>query len=269
MKNNWSILGLQPGASFTEIKQKYLRLRSKTHPDKGGKEEDFKRLKEAYTWLQDHWNDKIEDEAEVILSTLSDEYQDKIYPKRKKEKQEQKKSEPIKKQNRKTGFCGFLSDGSIGYAFPLSAVLLGGSVEIANIPSYARQVIDIPAKLMPGSKISVKLKPDTNAYWVNEQKSVYITIGVETNDTFTIQENNLICELDINYEDLLQRKTITINHPSYIYPLSGNPSQLIVPLPKSLYNTKYPIVIPGLGFYDKDGKVGNLKVYIYAVFPEL
>ena len=46
-------LGVQPGASDEEIKKSYRHLARKVHPDKGGDEESFKQLNEAYSVLSD------------------------------------------------------------------------------------------------------------------------------------------------------------------------------------------------------------------------
>jgi len=42
------LLGLQKGASKNEIKRAYKKLTLQHHPDKGGKEEDFKKITQAY-----------------------------------------------------------------------------------------------------------------------------------------------------------------------------------------------------------------------------
>lgn len=46
------ILGLEAGADKDAIKAAYRRKAMQTHPDRGGKEEDFKRVGEAYETLQ-------------------------------------------------------------------------------------------------------------------------------------------------------------------------------------------------------------------------
>lgn len=49
--NYYNILGLAQGASESEIKQAYRKLAMKHHPDRGGNESEFKRIKEAYEAL--------------------------------------------------------------------------------------------------------------------------------------------------------------------------------------------------------------------------
>jgi DnaJ-class molecular chaperone len=45
------ILGLESGVSPEDIKKAYRKLAMKHHPDKGGNEEEFKKIKEAYEFL--------------------------------------------------------------------------------------------------------------------------------------------------------------------------------------------------------------------------
>ena len=51
MSKYHDILGLKPGASEEEIKKAYRKKAVETHPDKGGSEEEFKKITEAYEIL--------------------------------------------------------------------------------------------------------------------------------------------------------------------------------------------------------------------------
>ena len=48
MQDPYSVLGIQPGASKDEAKKAFKRRAMETHPDRGGNEEEFKKVNEAY-----------------------------------------------------------------------------------------------------------------------------------------------------------------------------------------------------------------------------
>ena len=52
-ENLYDILQVSKDASETEIKKAYRKLAIKHHPDKGGDEETFKKISEAYGILSD------------------------------------------------------------------------------------------------------------------------------------------------------------------------------------------------------------------------
>ena len=51
MSKYHDILGVKPGATEDEVKKAYRKKAIETHPDKGGNEEDFKKITEAYEIL--------------------------------------------------------------------------------------------------------------------------------------------------------------------------------------------------------------------------
>lgn len=51
-ENAYHVLGVQEGASQQKIKDAYRRLAMKHHPDRGGNAEEFKRIQNAYDYLQ-------------------------------------------------------------------------------------------------------------------------------------------------------------------------------------------------------------------------
>ena len=49
--SSWSLLGLAPGASASEIKRAFRQRALETHPDRGGEAELFRQVKRAYDKL--------------------------------------------------------------------------------------------------------------------------------------------------------------------------------------------------------------------------
>jgi len=54
LKTACAELGVQTGASVEEVKQAYRRKIKEVHPDQGGDEDEFKRVREAYTLAKKH-----------------------------------------------------------------------------------------------------------------------------------------------------------------------------------------------------------------------
>lgn len=52
MLNPYTTLGVKPGADIKDVKKAYRKLANKHHPDKGGNEEKFKEIKEAYELIK-------------------------------------------------------------------------------------------------------------------------------------------------------------------------------------------------------------------------
>ena len=53
MENFYQVLGVKETSSQDEIKKAYRKLAIEHHPDKGGSEETFKKISEAYDTLGD------------------------------------------------------------------------------------------------------------------------------------------------------------------------------------------------------------------------
>lgn len=51
MKDFHAVLGVEPGVSADDLKKQYRKLAMQHHPDRGGDEEKFKDINEAYTAL--------------------------------------------------------------------------------------------------------------------------------------------------------------------------------------------------------------------------
>ncbi len=67
---NFDILGVKPDATLEEIKKAYKKLASKTHPDKGGDPEQFKKILKAYTELVENYNTAVyEPNQDISIKT--------------------------------------------------------------------------------------------------------------------------------------------------------------------------------------------------------
>jgi curved DNA-binding protein CbpA len=55
MKDFYKILRVEPSATEEEIKAAYRKLAHQHHPDKGGNEDKFKEINEAYQILSDKY----------------------------------------------------------------------------------------------------------------------------------------------------------------------------------------------------------------------
>ena len=53
MDNYYEILGVDENATGDDIKKAYRKLAMEHHPDKGGNEEQFKKISQAYDTLSD------------------------------------------------------------------------------------------------------------------------------------------------------------------------------------------------------------------------
>jgi hypothetical protein len=53
MRDDWELLGLQPGAPLDDVRAAYRRLAKQTHPDKGGSDALFRLLEDAYRRILD------------------------------------------------------------------------------------------------------------------------------------------------------------------------------------------------------------------------
>ena len=68
MNNYYKILGVKNSANKQEIKRAYRKLAIKYHPDKGGSDEKFKEISEAYEILSDD-NKRYKYDNNSILET--------------------------------------------------------------------------------------------------------------------------------------------------------------------------------------------------------
>jgi len=74
MKRNWSVIGIQPTTSLTELKDAYHKKAKLIHPDRNGKSEQFQALEFAYTSLKEalHTRQEVDKELGCLKQTQRD-----------------------------------------------------------------------------------------------------------------------------------------------------------------------------------------------------
>lgn len=73
--NPHQVLGIEEGSSITEIKMAYKKLSRVHHPDKGGSEELFHIINEAYIKLLNEYDQQHEHEVKIKRDVIAQEYQ--------------------------------------------------------------------------------------------------------------------------------------------------------------------------------------------------
>lgn len=76
--NPYKILGLEKGASGSEIKKAYRALSKVHHPDAGGNEKEFQKLNLAYRVLSDPEKRRMYDENGTIMDEAEDHIQNMV-----------------------------------------------------------------------------------------------------------------------------------------------------------------------------------------------
>ena len=80
MKNYYRILGISENANLNQIKKAYRKLALKHHPDRGGDENKFKELSEAYEVLSDETKKRQYDRNNFTKNTYSNSFSQNTNP---------------------------------------------------------------------------------------------------------------------------------------------------------------------------------------------
>jgi len=291
--NPREVLGVSQDASEDEIKKAYRKLASKYHPDKNldnisWAEKKFKALREAYTWLLNHFDDDDNDVVEVEEEPMCESSLSDKKPATQNKPRQQRynafddaytrawdertggfngsvEGDIIDKASFDgVGYAGYNQDGSLRYKLTLGQMLRGGQVKI-EIPNYQEQTIKIPGRIRPGTKMPFSLK--TKASWLPSVNRVTLQFVLEPHPFYRLLgQLDLQCSPSVSFDDAYNRKPIILQHPFELYSLTDTPSQLEVQLPERLISNE-PIIIPGLGFWGERLAVGHLYVYPQIEIP--
>ena len=266
-------LGLKPTTSLIDIKKAYRELAFLHHPDRGGDNDTFVKVKLAYEYIIANPY-----EPPPRSSFSEDGYaQPKTNPNAPKkpftssmgqsfgrwDSREEVAFEPMGNELDGLGYSGTMADGAIIYHLPLEVAYNGGNIWI-HIPNYEPVEVKIAPMMMEGHKQKVILTG--KASWLKGySESKVVMFKIAQHEVFTLSEGNLYCSFRLSLADILVDKTpLRIPHPS-------GKSSIPINLPPT-FELGNNIELPDLGFPNVAlGKIatGSIIISIFVTLPDL
>lgn len=246
-------LGISPSASEAEVKKAYRKMAAKHHPDKGGKEEDFKRIKEAYERITEPEKFAHERTSSNRSTTGGTYTQSDL------EEMLRKARERMSGSNSRV-YHDFFNYEQAPKQSSINAKIsitleeaFEGTTKRVNIPGLDQQVIE---NVTPGTKDG-----DIIHLALDNMVRVHLTINLKPHDVFELDGINLKVTMNGPIIDFYTGASLTV--PT----IEGGKLNVKLP-PNSLGETT--LRIKGKGFIDKVSKQrGNLYVIIKPDLPPL
>lgn len=249
-------LGIHPSASEADIKKAYRKMAAKHHPDKGGKEEDFKRIKEAYERITEP--EKFQDQRTYANAGMNN---------------ADIMEEFIRRYNagstNKGPFDGFFTDRSQpNQRRQPQSRLYNGQTEITlenafkgatlpfDMPGCQTSVVTVEPGVRPHSKIQATAKSSGDSTLIH---IAIIEILIKPHEVFELDGNDLRMSITRPLIDFYTGATITV--PS----IEGSSIQIKLP-PNSQPNTI--LRLKGKG-YNSNNTRGNMYVTVKVELPQL
>lgn len=267
----FTILGLKRTATKKEMKHAYRRLAQIHHPDKGGNEDRFKEIKEAYEYLLNH--PYVEDVGkEQVIEPVGPEINDQvaqspfisafskgfgIY-----DNEEAQINHPVQEfQIGDFGYGGYLASNEIIYKVPLEVAYSGGNIGI-NIPNFNPTVLQLKPRTPSGFKTTIDMK--SSAKWsVGQISEVRLIIQIGPHQVYAISQGNLHCSFSLTLVELISKVPLNLPSPDGRHMMS-------VSFPVG-YEIGQDIDLRNYGLEQKndDTSIGSIIIAIRVKLPEL
>lgn len=228
-------LGLSPGADEADVKKAYRRMATKHHPDKGGNEEEFKKIKEAYERISEP--EKFEQPNPFGAGDPHADIFSQIF------------RNMHGRQGGPNPFHGFHQPARFISMISLEEAAKGGTRQFT---------------LGPGEHITVDFPkgcPDNaqRTYMVNGGQQIQVVFRHMPHSTFTLDGSNLVTEATIDLQQALIGSFVVVSD------LDGAKFNVRVPAGSQPGST---LKLVGKGFPKASGK-GDLLVRLKVVIPRL
>ena len=277
--NYHAILGIRFDASAEDAKKAYKKLAMIHHPDRGGDEELFKQIKEAYEWVLENpyvapvrssfSNDGYAqprpnpDGVKTPFKSAFDEEGDPYAWHSKFGGVEINIPKDKEKVHSEFGFKGWEGNNTVHYHIPLELAYTGGRIRL-NIPNY--QPTEITLQPLTEDGFIRTISVGGSSHWLGgRDHSLKVKFNIVPHETYRLKDSDLYCTFKLSLIDLLDRVPLRIPHP--------NGKQLIPINLTRNYELGSLIEIPDLGFpqtkYGMRNNRGSIFVSILTDLPQL
>jgi curved DNA-binding protein len=263
----YNILGVSRSANDSDLKKAFKKKSMEHHPDRGGDEEKFKQINEAYQALKDPQKRQMYDQFGTVdpqrqpqggpgfqnFHFTADGFQGNIN---------------INDIMNQFGFGGFgqrqmaNQDITIGCKITLAEVYRGKNVIATyRLNNGQEQTVDIkvPPGINPGDKIKYAGMGQRDINGI-PPGDLYVQIAVTGDKDWQVNGNDILTEKKVNVLDLMTGTILTITTPE------GRNIKLT--LPKGTQpNTVFNITNKGLP-NRRTGQQGNVHVRIIGTVPK-
>lgn len=238
MINFYEILGVNEDASSEDIKSAYRKLAVQHHPDKGGSEDEFKKINEAYDTLKD---DKKRQEYDYILHKRESSYS------------YHNEFHDI--------FSEFFHSRMFNEDTMLRAVISVEEAYHGTIKKYNDITLNIPRGAIHGLTIRVQGK-GSQRYTHLPPGNLIIQIIIDTHPVYDIKGADLIRNIDVNCFLAI------VGGKKEITTLSGEKLNISIP-PKSKHGQLLRINGKGMPKLHQHNVYGDLYLKVNIYNPEL
>jgi curved DNA-binding protein len=253
-------LGIPTSSSEADIKKAYRKMAAKHHPDKGGKEEDFKRIKEAYERITEPEKFAHERTSSHRSTTGGTYTQSDLEEMLRKAREKMGTNQEGIRSRVYHDFFNYEQPKQQSSASQINAKIsitleeaFEGVTKRVNIPGLEHQVV---ANVTPGTKDG-----DIIHVALDNMVRVHLTIVIKLHEVFELDGINLKVTMNGPMIDFYTGTSLTV--PT----IEGGKLNVKLP-PNSLGETT--LRIKGKGFIDKVSKQrGNLYVIIKPDLPPL
>jgi len=245
----YSILGVPKTASEQDIRKAYKKQSMQHHPDRGGNEEQFKLVNEAYSTLKDPKKRAAYDNPQPRFDSRSFDHNTNFEDLFSQMFQSQKRRMP-RNQDIKLRVSINLSEVFTGKSVIAAYKLRNGTEQTVNL--------DIPAGVRNGDTIRFNELGD-NAF-PGPRGNLYVYIKVETNSEWKRDESDLIRTAKISCLDLILGTKYAINT------LDNRTLELNIP-PGTKNGTTFSMHGYGLPNM-RSARKGNLFIKVEATIPQ-